>query len=189
MLEQVESHHPASWQPLTRPANRGQITFWENYTYTYCPSLSSGISNSRLLQQCFIKLIATHWSDLCLTNFMPRGLLTSAPTRTKTVQKWDVRSWGHVRDKRLWSICCVCLPHRLPSKRRAISPFSWKLIDSCVCVRVLEFACVCASMMIKVLCFSVRRSVYRLCFLCGSSKGRGLGGELMFTHTHTRTHL
>lgn len=78
LLYEEPNHLWYSRLNLTNQAceQRWQITFWENNTCTQCPSLSTGISNSRLLQQCFRKLVAIHWFDLCIPNFIAPGSLT-----------------------------------------------------------------------------------------------------------------
>lgn len=92
---------------------RGQITFWENYTCTNCPSLSSSISNSRLLQLSFIKLMAILCFDLRITASMAVGSLTSSQVFTETVCNWGSGPWEHVKDGRLWSVRPVCTPRCL----------------------------------------------------------------------------
>lgn len=149
MLQQVESHHPASWQPLTRPTNREGRLHSEKTTHAlFCPLLSSGILNSRLLQRCVIKLTAIHWFDLCATNFTAQGSLTSASAFTKTVCKWGLGPWEHAKDVQLWCFCSVRMLHRLSSNpHRGKCSFlgAGRLTVLRVFCMSREFAWLCAS--------------------------------------------
>lgn len=65
-----------------------------------CPSLSGGISDSRLLQQCFRKLMGLHLFDLCTTTFTAQGSLTSEPARIneRGSQILDLKNTSETRD-------------------------------------------------------------------------------------------
>lgn len=146
--------------------HRGQITFGENCTCTHCPSLSAGISNSRLLQKRFIKLMAKCWFDLCTTNFMARGSLTSTLTFLKTACNWCVRYKGvlHGCSSNNPGPVRLSLTAPLPDIHRPEIPFFCESsIENLayLCLSV-NFPWLCVSLMIKAFCFSVCRSVYRI---------------------------
>lgn len=100
----------ASWQTLTRPANREGRLHSEKTTTL----LSSGISNSRLLQQCFIKLLTTHWFDHWLTNFMEQHIKISTVELSCQTLRTCQRHKSSVQET-LVSHCLPSNPHRAKS--------------------------------------------------------------------------